>query len=306
MNRLDLRAEIAKAADYLRARRWTAAEFAIRSVLIAWPDWPEGLREAGGLALRLHGVDAADRGLMHAIIRNPDDARTWFLMVRTRFAARDIAGGWAAARRSVTLQPGHREVPSFLAALAIHRGDHRAAALALSRAACLGPLSMADLQIRMAACLQLGLLSRADHTARRILVADPVDGSALSAMARARHRQRDADMAWRLLRRLAVLRPTDPETLTAVSRIFLARRRIGDAEYHARRSLVAGAAAGETYLDLARPLWRREDFAAAERVMAWAELVDPAMALRNRILRLTATKRDFAVLHHKNRVSTPV
>lgn len=306
MTGLDLHAEIARAAGFLRAGRWREADRAIRCVLTAWPDWSEGLREIAGLALRLSGAAPAINALSRAVARAPDDARAWFLMARARYAARDVDGGWVAARRTTILQPGHQEAPSFLAALAFHRGDHRGASIALDRARCLRPLTDTDRRTRLLAYLELGLLSRADGLARRLLVTDPGEETALSALARARHRQRDTDLAWRLLRRLTVLRPTDTATLTAASRISLARRRLEEAESYARRALVAGATDGEGWLDLARPLWLREDFVAAERVMSRAALVDPAMALRCRILRLTVTPRDFKAAFYRNSVNTPV
>lgn len=303
---LDLQTLFTKADRSLRARRWAEARLGIKHALIASPDWPAGLREAGGLAIRLEGARRAIIFLRRAVHRAPDDPRSWFLLARARYLTRAPDKAGVAGRRAVKLEPSHREAWSLVAAEAAHRGDFERADRILARSRCIGPLSIADLQVRLHACLSMGLLSRADEIARLILVRTPADSNATAALGRVWHRRRDPDATWRYVRRVGVVRAADPETLTAMSRAALARGAVARAETLARRALVAGAASGEAYLDLARPLWRREDRGGAGVAIERAVMIDPAARLRGRVLRLTVTPSDFAAVFQRNSVSTPV
>jgi predicted Zn-dependent protease len=290
----------------LRAGRWKEASVRINHALIASPDWPAGLREAGGLAIRLEGPARAIIRLRRAVRRAPGDPRSWFLLARARYLARAPDKAGAAARRAVLLEPVHLEAWSLVAAREAHHGNFERADRILARSRCVGPPSLADLQVRCHACLSMGHLSRADEIARSILVRAPADPTAGAALGRVWHRLRDPDATWRYVRRLGVLKVGDPDTLTAMSRAALAGGAVVRAEALARRALVAGAGSGEAYLDLARPLWRREDGPGAEKTIERAVMIDPAMRLRGRVLRVTVTPSDFALAFQRNSVSTPV
>ena len=81
---------------------------------------------------------------------------------------------------------------------------------------------------------------------------------------------------------------------------------LGISNRFARRAIVIQPNMGEAYIDLARPSWKREERDVAELALARAVVIEPALALRSRILRLTATRSTFARAFQRNNVSTPV
>jgi hypothetical protein len=290
----------------LRAGNWVEARQRIDVALTAAPDWPAGLREAGGLALRLAGPGRANICLRRAVCRSPDDSRCWILLARAGYAAREQKMASAAARRAAILAPARRDAWSFLAADAASDGEDGRALVHLGRSRSIGPLSIVDLQVALHACLSIGLLSRATDIARMILTRVPADPTAMAALGRVWHRRRHPESTWRYVRRVGLIRVGDPRTLTAMSRAALVAGGLDLAAWLARRAIVAGAGSGEAYLDLARPLWRLERGEAAVRAIDRAMMIDAAMALRGRILRLTVTKSEFAAAFQRNSVNTPV
>ncbi|MDA1308421.1 MAG: tetratricopeptide repeat protein [Proteobacteria bacterium] len=295
----DVGAIVANANRFLRAGQWRDAEREIKRALLAWPGWPEGTREFGGLASRFGALDRAEKWLGRAIPLAPGDPRTWLLSCRARYGVRDVDGTGAAAMKAVILEPGYRAARSFVAAVAAHRGDFQKAELTLTRSRRIGPLDPPDLQIRLQSRLSLGLSSRARMTARCILLDAPANPAAISAMGRLLHMRRDSDAARRYFVRLGILQGGDGPTLTALSRVNLACRRFADAERFAQGALILGVNDGEAFLDLARSLWQRDDRPGAERMMARAIIVDEAMRLRARVLRLTVTRSSFATAFHR-------
>lgn len=303
--------QLAGEADRLmRAGQWQAALRAVDKALIVAPDWFAGLREAAGLALRLGDRDRAAARLRRAIRRMPRDARCWLLLARAEHSLSRLGRGVDAARRAAVLDPCHREALSFLAAGFASQGGNRHALTVLERLGRVAPLNLLDLKVGLHARLALGDLSGASRTARWILARFPDDPVAMAAMGRVAHLGRDRPGAWRHLSRMGVFKAADAQTLTAMSRAALANAMFETSASLARKAILAGAAQGECYLDLARALRRLEGEANAEaefdRAIARARLIDPKAGLRGRVLRLTATKAEFAAAFHRNSVSTPV
>jgi Flp pilus assembly protein TadD len=290
---------VANANRFLRAGHWRDAEREIKRALLAWPGWPEGTREFGGLASRFGALERTEKWLGQAIRLAPGDPRTWLLSCRARYGVRDVDGTGAAAMKAVILDPSYRAARSFVAAVAAHRGNFQEAELTLTRSRRIGPLDLPDLQILLQSRLSLGLSSRARMTAQCILVDEPANTAALSAMGRLLHMRRDSNAARRYLARLGIIKVGDVPTLTALSRVNLACRRFADAERFAQGALILGGNDGEAFLDLARSLWQRDDRSVAERIMARAIMVDEEMRLRARVLRLTVTRSSFAAAFHR-------
>lgn len=302
---------LAGEADRLmRAGQWQAALGAVDAALMVTPEWFAGLREAAGLALRLGNRDRAAARLRRAMCRMPQDARCWLLLARAEHSLSRPGRGGNAARRAVVLDPRHREALSFLAAGFASQGGNRRVLTLLERLGRVAPLNLLDLKVGLHARLALGDLSGARRTARWILTRSPDDSVAMAAMGRVSHLGRDRSGAWRHLSRMGVLKVADAQTLTAMSRAALANAMFETAAVLARKAILAGAAQGECYLDLARALWRLEGEAGAEAEIDWAivraRLIDPKAALRGRVLRLTATKAEFAAAFQRNSVNTPV
>ncbi len=306
---------LAREADrLLRAGQWQAALRAVDAALVVAPDWSRGLREAGGLALRLGNPGQSISRLRRAIGRAPDDPRCWLLLARARQARSGAGHALDAARRAAVLDPGHREALSFLAAGLASREDNQGALVLLERLGRVAPPSLFDLKVGLHARLAVGDLSGGSRAARLILARSPDDPQALEALGRVSRRRRDHRTVWRYVARMGVLKVGDPETLTAMSRAALGNAMVENAAGFARKAILAGAAQGESHLDLARALWRLEGGGGAnkeidhaiDRAINRARLVDPKAALRGRVLRLTVTKAEFAAAFQRNSVNTPV
>jgi predicted Zn-dependent protease len=271
-------------ADALTAlQAGAAAALALKRLTVFSPGFPGAYLAWGDRVARSKSPGADAVLLRRALCAAPGDSRAHLGLADARRHARDAA----------LIDPASTAAYQRLATVAVHRNDHAAAVGFLSRSRCIAPLRNPDVLILMRALFELDRLSDCARAARRYLTAVPRDPVGYTMLGRTLARQQKHARARVQVDRLEKLTPGDPTVILAKARIALSRRRHDQAIRLFRCALVVRPGDGLGTFDLARGLWKLERFADAERAMLAAAWIDPAFGIRNTVLRLSATDRDF-------------